>query len=247
VPFEALRVRGRYLLERCSVAYLPAASVLRYLEKGVNQRTTPHRLIAFVDPDTDYDGDGHPQMAPLKGARDEVEGIQSLFTEPTVYRGKEATEAACKNNTPGQEVIHLACHGEFFPARPLDSRLYLSRNSAADGLLHVAEIYGIDLRGSRLVALSGCETGRTQVGAGEDPVGIGTAFLQAGAGALLVSLWKVEDKSTSMLMKTFYRNWIVEGEVNRAHSLRKAKLALLKDRAHSAPRYWAAFILIGPR
>ncbi len=247
VPFEALQVRGRYLIERYAVAYLPAASVLKYLGKGVTKEERPRRLVAFVDPNTDYNGDGKPQMPPLRGARAEVEGIQPLFPETRVFLGDEATEAACVSSAPGWEVIHLACHGEFFHARPLDSRLYLSRDKTADGLLHASEIYGIDLRGTRLVALSGCETGLSRIEAGEDPVGIGTAVFHTGAEALLVSLWKVEDQSTSKLMKTFYRKWIEEGVTNRAQALREAKLALLRDEARTVPRLWAAFILVGPR
>ena len=86
------------------------------------------------------------------------------------------------------------------------------------------------------MALSGCETGRTRCGAGEDPVGIGTAFLHSGAGALLVSLWKVDDQATAELMKAFYRKWIDGGDAGRARALREAKLALLEGRDAVRPR-----------
>ncbi len=247
VPFEALRVGGRYLIESHAVAYLPAASVLKYLEKGSSRRERPERFIAFVDPSTVYDASGVARLPSLGGAQAEVAGIAPLFPDSKVLPGKEASESSCRSQAPGREVIHLACHGEFHPSRPLDSRLYLSRDSSQDGLLHVSEIYGIDFRGSRLVALSGCETGRTEVGAGEDPVGIGTAFLQAGAGALLVSLWKVEDQATAELMKSFYRKWLDGSDGNRALALQEAKLEFLRGRPRAAPRQWAAFVLIGSR
>jgi len=247
IPFEALSVQGRWLIERCAVAYLPSASVLRYIEKGAAKAGRPGRLVAFADPDTDYSGSGKPSLPALRGARLEVEAIAPLFPEASVLTGRDATKGACLKLAPGSEVVHLACHGEFFPARPLDSRLYLSRDGSADGLLRTSEIYGVDFRGSRLVTLSGCETGRSGVGASEDPVGIGTAFLHAGAGALLVSLWKVDDQATSELMKTFYRKWIEDGGSSRARSLREAKLAFLKTRPQAPPRLWAAFVLVGPR
>ncbi len=247
VPFEALRPGGRYLVERFAISYLPAASVLKYLEKGKGKRERPAKLIAFADPDTDYNGDGKPDLPVLKGARAEIEGIETLFSEKEVLVGRQASEGACGKLIPGREVIHLACHGEFFPARPLDSRLYLSRSDPADGLLRASEVFAIDLRGSRLIALSGCETGRSAVGAGEDPVGLGAAFLHCGAGALLVSLWKVEDQATAEVMKLFYRSWLSGAGMTRAQALREAKLALLRDEKYRRPRQWAAFVMIGPR
>jgi len=247
VPFESLRLGGRYLVERFAVSYLPAASVLKYLEKGKGPRERPSRLIAFVDPDTDYNGDGKPDLPALSGARGEIEGIGRHFRDKEVLMGRQASEVACGKLIPGREVVHLACHGEFFPARPLDSRLYLSRGDPADGLLRASEVFGIDLRGSRLVALSGCETGRSAVGAGEDPVGIGASFLHCGAGALLVSLWKVEDQATAEVMKNFYGSWLSGGGMTRAQALREAKLALLRNGKYRRPRQWAAFIMIGPR
>jgi CHAT domain-containing protein len=246
LPFEALRVGGAYLIERFAVAYLPTASVLKYLEKGGREEARPRRLLAVADPDTDYDGDGRPEMPSLNGALSEVQEIAPLFPESKVLSRGEASKAACTVLAPGREIIHFACHGEFFPARPLDSRLYLSKSGSTDGLLRASEIYGIDLRGSRLVALSGCETARSSVSAGEDPVGIGMAFLHTGAGALLASLWKVEDRATALLMKTFYRKWLESGGAGRARALREAKLALLHEGKTSA-QHWASFILIGPR
>ncbi|MCH2376178.1 MAG: CHAT domain-containing protein, partial [Planctomycetes bacterium] len=94
-----------------------------------------------------------------------------------------------------------------------------------------------------LVALSGCETGKNEVRAGDDPVSISTAFLHSGASSLLVSLWRVEDEATSVLMKTFYAKWIGEGK-SKSQALRETKIEMASGR-FSHPRQWAAFILIG--
>jgi CHAT domain-containing protein len=251
VPLEALRAPGRgYLLERWEIAYLPSASVLGYVERDRGGASAASRFVALVDPDTDYDGDGAPDFPALPRARDEVGGIARLFREPLVLEGRAALEEACVRLTGGAEVIHLACHGEFFPSRPLDSTLYLGRGAAADGKLRAAEVFGIDLRRSKLVTLSGCETGRIDVRAGDEPVGLGTAFLHSGAPALLVSLWKVEDESTAALMEAFYREWLGSrgaAGADRAAALRSAKLELIRQGKFNHPRQWAAFVMIGMR
>ena len=167
--------------------------------------------------------------------------------------GKQAKESAIAGLSQGQDVIHFACHGEFYPRNPWRSTLFLARGGktsagaagSSDGMLRAWEIYSLDLKGNRLVTLSGCETGRNEIQGGDDPVGIATAFLHCGAGALLVSLWKVEDAATAELMRLFYDNWIRKGRA-RVDALRQAKLAMLKGK-YSHPRQWAAFVFIGDR
>lgn len=257
LPFEAL-IRGaggkaasssggRYLIEDWELAYLPSASVIRYVQKDAPGSVRPSRLVALVDPDTDYDNNGEPDFPKLLHAREEVAAIASMFKEKVILEGPAALEEACVRMTGAAEVLHLACHGQFFPSRPLESTLYLSRGNDADGRLRAAEVFGIDFRRSRLITLSGCETGRIDVGPGDDPVGLGTAFLHSGARALLVSLWKVEDEATSTLMENFYREWLADGQGNRARALRQAKLKMIRQGTFTNPRQWAAFVLIGLR
>lgn len=246
LPFEALVTPRGYLVERWELSYLPSATVLKYLPRD-GEGGAPAQLVALVDPDTDYDRDGQSDFPQLPYARVEVEGISSLFPSKVVLSGKEAEEDAGRRLAPSGQVVHLACHGEFFPSRPLDSTLYLSRGASTDGKLRAAEILGLDLKKSRLITLSGCETGRFDVGPGDDPVGLGTAFLHSGARSLLVSLWKVEDQATAQLMERFYREWLRGKHGNRARALRAAKLSLLREGKFEKPGQWASFILIGIR
>ena len=129
----------------------------------------------------------------------------------------------------------------------MDSTLYLSRGANSDGLLKAVEVFGLDLTRARLVTLSGCETGRLELGPGDDPVGIGTAFLHSGARALVVSLWKVEDEATAELMEKFYAIWLDKKVTDRASALRQAKLAMIREGRFKRPRQWAAFVLLGRR
>ncbi len=251
VPFEALRRSdgdraGRLLIEEWEIAYMPSASMLRYLQPS-RDSGRPARLVALVDPDTDYDRDGKPDLPQLPFARTEVGKIAPLFADPVVLAGDAALEEACVRLTRAADVVHLACHGEFFPSRPLDSTLYLTPGQSSDGRLRTAEVFGIDLRRSRLVTLSGCETGRFDVRAGDEPVGLGTAFLHSGARALLLSLWRVEDEATAVLMERFYRTWLADTDVDRADALRRAKLSMIREGTFRHPRQWAAFVLVGLR
>ena len=104
-----------------------------------------------------------------------------------------------------------------------------------------------------LVVLSACETGLGRLQEGEGIVGLTRAFLYAGASTVVVSLWKVEDQSTGLLMERFHRR-LKQGE-SKAEALRQAKLDILQatinlkalgiPQSLAPPFYWAPFILVG--
>ena len=112
-----------------------------------------------------------------------------------------------------------------------------------DGFLRLHEIYNLDL-GAGLVVLSACETGAGKEVRGEGLMGLTRGFLAAGVPQLVVSLWKVEDRSTAELMKRFYYQLLEKG-LQPAAALRKAQLSMLAEPAWSQPRNWAGFIFLG--
>ena len=137
-----------------------------------------------------------------------------------------------------------------------------------DGLLTVKEILQEWKLNADLVTLSGCETALGQTVAGEGYIGFAHAFLQAGARSVVVSLWRVEDEATALLMKRFYSNLFgeenrVEGDaqgrttgtgkpvITKREALREAKewLRAYKnergEHPYTDPFYWSPFILIG--
>ena len=109
------------------------------------------------------------------------------------------------------------------------------------GVLTAAKIAGMNLLGAKLVVLSACQTGLGDVKNGEGVFGLQRAFKLAGVETLIMSLWEVDDAATSLLMSTFYNEWLISGKSRRE----AFKEAQKKVRAkYPVPFYWAAFVMM---
>ena len=113
-----------------------------------------------------------------------------------------------------------------------------------NGILTSLEARDLDLINTELVVLSACETGVGNFVSGEGIYGLQRSILEAGAENVIMSLWKVDDTATQMLMTIFYANWIEKGMTKR-EALKKAQITIKNTEGYSSPYYWGAFVLIG--
>ncbi|MBQ8594240.1 MAG: CHAT domain-containing protein [Bacteroidaceae bacterium] len=117
-------------------------------------------------------------------------------------------------------------------------------NHVNDGIVTAREIAHLDLTSMNLVVLSACETGLGDI-TGDGVFGLQRGFKKAGVQSIVMSLWKVDDEATRLLMVEFYTNLVVRKQskrqalVNAQHYLRT-----YGDGRYAHPRYWAAFILL---
>ena len=115
------------------------------------------------------------------------------------------------------------------------------RDGREDGILTAYEISQMDLSNTELVVLSACETGLGEIHRNEGVFGLQRAFKIAGVKYMIMSLWQVPDKQTSLLMTTFYKKYL-ENKMSIPDAFHAAQKEL-RDLGLD-PYQWAGFILI---
>lgn len=232
VPLHAVRLDGAWLADRHPVCYTPSASVMRYCRARRQPDSRAVRVFAAA-----------PDDRPLVHAYEQGVAVDRLFGDVSrLYTGQAASVPAFVAAGAPARVVHLACHGVFDPDEPMHSGLLLAPNGDHDGLLTAAHVLGLRLPVD-LVTLSACQTGVNVHRPGDELIGLTRAFVLAGAASLLVSLWAVDELSTSLLMREFY-SALLTG-TPKAAALRAAQLRLRATTAGDVVGYCTAALDAG--
>jgi CHAT domain-containing protein len=249
LPLEALT-------ERYTLSYLPSGTQLVRLAEAPRQPAAA-TLLALGDPVFIPPGQQHPDEPPvlaasrgpgyaeLPGTAREVRALAALFERPTLLLRSEASaqrlEALRSSGRLGQyRYLHFATHGQANQAQAFTSALILAQDALPDatqlkagerffdGRLTANEVLESWQLNAELVTLSACESGLGRYGGGEGLLGFSQAFLLAGARSVVLSLWKVDDTATALLMQRFYQNLLgrrdgLQAPLPKAEALRAAK------------------------
>lgn len=217
-------------------------------------------------------GDG--SFKALPNSKEEVEVITTVLrkrnirvTPRTGTKGTEESFLAMSGNAP--QILHIATHGFYYiPEKANDvaflkgysdamqlSGLILSGGNLAwtgkqipkgvlGGVLTANSIANLNLKGTELVVLSACQTGKGKV-TPEGVYGLQRAFKKAGVQTIIMSLWNLSDKVTKNFMIKFYEelandnnNW------DKRKAFENAKTYIRSNPDYSDPYYWAGFIML---
>jgi CHAT domain-containing protein len=189
------------------------------------------------------------QLPRLPGTRQEIESCAREYSPATalLLSGWECSRQGLERGlTVNPAVIHLAAH--VVPEQKGQQGIILlsgSRPGQVDALT-VRDIAALRVPGS-LVVMSGCGSGRGRVLTGAGWLGLGRAWLSAGARGVIASHWPVVDDNGALFQR-FYAHLArarASGE-SLAEALRQARADLITTRGAAAdPKYWAAYEFIG--
>jgi CHAT domain-containing protein len=222
LPFHALHDGDAFLSDSYCVSYAPSAAVFALCHARSSEPGRGSLVLGIPD-----------AQAPL--IKDEAESVHKSLAGSELFKGADANHEVFLNHGASSRIIHVATHGSFRPDNPMFSGIRLG-----DGYLYLYELYQLRLS-AELLTLSGCATGLNVIAAGDELLGLIRGALYAGARALLLTLWEVNDRSTAQFMTSFYRR--LPGAKSKAEAL--AEAAKEGRESHPHPHFWAPFVIVG--
>jgi CHAT domain-containing protein len=234
LPLHALQVDGKTVLDRHPVAYTPSLTALGHC---MARAQAPKLQTAAI----------------LANPTDDVPGADPIahdlrsHLDADLYTGRAITRNRLLQAIQNVDLVHFHGHASFDDADPLESRLHVH-----DGAVRARDVFDVPGLQASHVTLAACETGTQDIDAGDEPLGLIPAFLTAGAGSVLATLWPVAATPTQAVITSFYDEVMrrddalgTRSPLNRAEALRRAVLHVRETPGWEAPYYWAAFTLHG--
>ena len=196
-------------------------------------------------------------LAPLPNTARELRQLAATMGAgpETVFLVESATETMVKSmDLSGAEVVAFATHGLLADGLPGLSEPALvftppeMPSAEDDALLTASEAAQLELSAD-LVILSACDTAGSDGTPGAEGLsGLARAFIYAGARAILVSHWPVDDYAASVLTTGMLDRMYADTPRSRAEALQQSTLDLLNDTSEDRfahPRIWAPFVVVG--
>ncbi|GLC27810.1 CHAT domain-containing protein [Roseisolibacter agri] len=239
LPFAGLvDAAGRHVVESVALRFasVPAAS----------PEPRPHHAerarAAVIVGDPAFEGALFRELEPLREAAREASALAAAFARPTVLTADAATKTAVTRALRRATIFHFAGHARLVERVPALSHLVLARQPGGfdANALTAAEIARLDLRRLQLVVLASCGTTQARSRRDDHEDGLADAFLQAGAGGVVGSLWEADDAGTAVLMRALHEE--LASGADAAEALRRAQVRMLGGGAGMrSPRLWSAF------
>jgi tetratricopeptide (TPR) repeat protein len=233
----------------------------------IDRQPAPAAIAAKHKTDDDLSTLIRGNFKHLPGTAAEVDRLRAIAADikPTVLTRSLASEQRLEEFRASGKLaefryLHFATHGEPNNARSFESALILSQDQISediplgggkyyDGKLTANEVLKNWRLNAELVTLSACESALGRPGGGDGLLGFAQAFLLAGARAVCLSLWKVDDTATCLLMDRFYQNLLGKREgltqpMGKAAALAEAK-QWLRNLSRDEAKQLAADITAG--
>ncbi|MGD0341453.1 MAG: CHAT domain-containing tetratricopeptide repeat protein [Bacteroidales bacterium] len=241
-----------YLMKDYNISYTYSATFMKELVKRENPASKD--LVAFapiytksINTDSLFIGrqGGSGMLYDLPEARQEAEYIAGITGGKSYLLG-DAKESVFKKVAGDYNIIHLAMHTYLNDQNPMNSAMIFSQGNdlPEDGLLYTYEVYGIPMK-AKMVVLSSCNTGNGILSSGEGILSLARGFLYSGCQSVVMSMWEIDDRSGTEVMKMFYDN-LRQGK-SKSQALKKSRTDYLgsASQLRSHPYFWASLVVYG--
>jgi CHAT domain-containing protein len=233
LPLAALYDGQHYLIETYSVALAPG---LQLTDPKPLQARRFNILLAGLS-------EARANFSALKYVAREVKQIQAELPSKVLFN-ESFTEANLQQqlDRSAYSIVHIATHGQFSSNAANTFILAWDQPITVNELSSLLQSETINsAQPIELLVLSAC---RTATGDRRAALGMAGVAVRAGARSTIASFWNLDDDSGAVLMQQFYQE-LTQHSLSKAEALRRAQIALLQNPQYAAPRFWAAYILLG--
>ncbi len=230
IPFEAFNTNNQdltYLVESNEISYANSMSFLN-INKNI-KRKQDKDFVGFAPINFN-----NTNLNSLLYSEKEINAVDKLLNTES-YTNEKASKENFLETSENAKIIHLATHANV-SNNPV---IHFNKDS-----LQLHELYTYK-NNADLVVLSACETNLGEIKKGEGVLSLARGFFYSGSNAVISSLWKVNDATSSTIITDFYKN--LKNNQTKSAALNNSKRLYLKNHSLSekSPYYWASFILIG--
>lgn len=245
-PFAALPFTGSPLCEQAEIITVQGFGMF---EVALSRPRVKFESFALIG------APRRPDASPLPGAEHEIATIAAMLSgsgrEVSVARGPDATNRALITAASSHDVIHIACHAGSDLSGTGAARLMLSPDPELSDSGDMSEdlaATAVTLRPGALVNLAACSTASTRDEGAPLLGGLVPAFLLAGAGCVIASLWPIADAAAARFQLDFYRQ-ITSGARPAAALAATQRRCLHGELGHGMQdlEIWAAYVTYGGR
>ena len=262
IPFETIPVTATsgenilyrnlsYMMNDFDISYTYSATFMA--ESSKRPKWKSNKVIAFapnysrpVEIESVINRQADRNFLPdLPFARLEAQYVSEI-TGGVLFENNEAKESVYKSEAGKYDIIHLAMHTLLNDKDPMHSTLIFSQgnDTIEDRYLKTYEVYGIPLK-ANMVVLSSCNTGAGTLYSGEGILSLARGFIYSGSESVVMSMWEIEDRSGTEIVKKFY-DYLMKGN-SKSVALRKARRSYLTnaDQLRSHPYFWSSLVVYG--
>jgi len=233
IPFATLFDGEKHLIEKYCIANITAAS-LTNLNKKKNK----------IDYNVIFAGLAKEAKPELENVCIEYNYMKAMINNIVGLIDSNFTQYNLINEFKKKSfsIVHIATHGTFY-GDPDDTNLQAFKSEIkVEDIKKLITYYNLNEEHQvELLTFSACETAKGDEFA---TLGLGGIAVKAGAKSSLATLWKIDDKVSSLIFKEFYKQLIVDKN-SKAMALQAAQNAIRKRKEYKHPVYWAPFVLIG--
>lgn len=166
-----------------------------------------------------------------------VKNIEQIFYESNTHFTPNGFDVADEDKMLTRSGLVFAGANNVIKKVPLPE-------GTQDGILHADEIANMNLYEVDLLVLSACQSGLGQIVSSEGVFGLQRGFKKAGVNSIVMSLWRVNDAATHLLMTEMYKNLAIGQTKREALSNAQNILRSAEGGLFDKPEYWAAFVII---